>query len=221
MTESVNFVFSQLMSRACGGVDYKGDEALQAGASYPEKQGCETRVEFIDDIDGLGAEMLEPQRIAAMIRAMMAEGFTVTENGAERPVAYRDFCVLLRSSNQYAPRYAENLRALGIPAWAASTGGFFSASEIATILSFLRVIDNPNQDIPLLAVLMSPVYGFTADDMARLRADCGGGNAVRLAAPRRGRALHARAGGDRALPHSGFHDALGRVHHDALRRDGL
>ena len=174
VTESVNFVFSQLMSRACGGVDYKGDEALQAGAPYPEKRGCETRVEFIDDIDGLGAEMLEPQRIAAMIRAMMAEGFTVTENGAERPVAYRDFCVLLRSSNQYAPRYAENLRALGIPAWAASTGGFFSASEIATILSFLRVIDNPNQDIPLLAVLMSPVYGFTADDMARLRADCGG-----------------------------------------------
>lgn len=164
--------------------------------------------------------MLEPQRIAAMIRAMMAEGFTVTENGAERPVAYRDFCVLLRSSNQYAPRYAENLRALGIPAWAASTGGFFSASEIATILSFLRVIDNPNQDIPLLAVLMSPVYGFTADDMARLRADCGG-ETLYVSLLRAEDALHARAGGDRALPHSGFHDALGRVHHDALRRDGL
>ena len=97
----------------------------------------------------------------------------MTENGAERPAAYRDFCILLRSSNQYAPRYAESLRALGIPAWAASNG-FFSASEVATILSFLRVIDNPNQDIPLLAVLMSPVYGFTADDMARLRVDSAG-----------------------------------------------
>lgn len=174
VTESVNFVFSQLMSRACGGVDYTGGEALAAGADYPEKRGCETRVEFIDDIDGLGAEVLEPQRIAEMIRAMMAAGFTVTENGAERPAAYRDFCILLRSSNQYAPRYAESLRALGIPAWAASNGGFFSASEVATILSFLRVIDNPNQDIPLLAVLMSPVYGFTADDMARLRVDSAG-----------------------------------------------
>ena len=71
VTESVNFVFSQLMSRACGGVDYTGGEALAAGADYPEKRGCETRVEFIDDIDGLGAEVLEPQRIAEMIRAMM------------------------------------------------------------------------------------------------------------------------------------------------------
>lgn len=169
VTESVNFVFSQLMSRASGGVDYDGDEKLQAGASYAEKDGCETCVEFLDDIDGLGAETLEPQRIAQMIREMMQSGFTVTENGAERPVTYKDFCVLLRSSNKYAPVYAENLRAAGIPAWAAVTGGFFAASEVATILSFLSVIDNPNQDIPLLAVLMSPVYGFTADDMARLR----------------------------------------------------
>ena len=169
VTESVNFTFTQLMSRASGGVDYTGDEKLAAGAVYPEKASCETCVEFIDDIDGAGAEILEPQRIAEMIRKMMAEGFTVTENGAERPVAYRDFCVLLRSSNQYAPRYAERLRSFGVPAWAASHGGFFASSEVATILSFLSVIDNPNQDIPLLAVLMSPVYGFTADDMARLR----------------------------------------------------
>ncbi len=173
VTESVNFVFTQLMSRDCGGVDYVGDETLAAGASYPEKDGCETDVEFIEDLDGLGAETLEPQRIAKKIRAMLESGFTVTENGVERPASYRDFCILLRSANRYAPRYAERLRTLGIPAWAASTGGFFSASEVATILSFLRVIDNPNQDIPLLAVLMSPVYGFTADDMARLRMDCG------------------------------------------------
>lgn len=173
VTESVNFVFTQLMSRASGGIDYTGDEKLAAGASYAEKDGCETCVEFLDDIDGAGAEVLEPQRIAQKIREMMQSGFTVTENGAERPVTYKDFCVLLRSSNKYAPVYAENLRAAGIPAWAAVTGGFFAASEVATILSFLSVIDNPNQDIPLLAVLMSPVYGFTADDMAHLRAERG------------------------------------------------
>ena len=173
VTESVNFVFTQLMSRASGGIDYTGDEKLAAGASYAEKDGCETCVEFLDDIDGAGAEVLEPQRIAQMIRGMMQSGFTVTENGAERPATYKDFCVLLRSSNQYAPIYAENLRAAGIPAWAAVTGGFFAASEVATILSFLSVIDNPNQDIPLLAVLMSPIYGFTADDMARLRQNRG------------------------------------------------
>lgn len=55
VTESVNFVFTQLMSRTCGGIDYVGDEKLAAGAQYPEKSGCETRVEFLEDIDGVGA----------------------------------------------------------------------------------------------------------------------------------------------------------------------
>lgn len=173
VTESVNFVFTQLMSRASGGIDYTGDEKLAAGAAYAQKAGCETQVEFLEDLDGAGAELLEPQRIAQIIREMMDSGFTVTDKGVERPVSYKDFCILLRSSNQYAPLYAENLRLQGIPAWAAVSGGFFAASEVATILSFLSVIDNPNQDIPLLAVLMSPVYGFTPDDMAALRKDRG------------------------------------------------
>lgn len=104
---------------------------------------------------------------------MMAEGFTVSEKDGERPVRYRDFCVLLRSSNRFAPIYAEVLRNLGIPAWAAVSGGFFAAGEIALLLSFLSVIDNPNQDIPLLSVLMSPIYGFSADDLSAMRADRG------------------------------------------------
>lgn len=81
---------------------------------------------------------------------------------------------MLRSSNKYAPVYAENLRNAGIPTWAAVTGGFFAAAEVSLILAFLNVIDNPDQDIPLLSVLMSPIYGFTAEDMAQLRRECGG-----------------------------------------------
>ena len=57
---------------------------------------------------------------------------------------------------------------------AAVTGGFFAAAEVSLILAFLNVIDNPDQDIPLLSVLMSPIYGFTAEDMAQLRRECGG-----------------------------------------------
>ena len=66
--------------------------------------------------------------------------------------------------------YAQDLKRLGIPARATVSGGFFAAAEIQTMLSLLRVVDNPNQDIPLLALLMSPLYGFSADDTARLRA---------------------------------------------------
>ncbi len=173
VTESVNFVFGLLMSREAGGVDYGGDERLIPGADYPEKRGCETEVTFLEDADGLGGETLEPRFIAERIRRMLAEGFTVTENGAERPARLRDFCVLLRSSNRYAPLYAESLRALGIPAWAAVSGGFFAASEVSLLLAFLSVIDNPNQDVPLLAVLMSPIYGFTAEDLAEMRRERG------------------------------------------------
>jgi len=173
VTESVNFIFTQLMSRASGGIEYEGDEKLAAGAAYAEKAGCETIVEFLEDLDGAGADVLEPQRIAEMIRGMMDSGFTVSDRDGERPVTYRDFCILLRSANQHAPVYAENLRALGIPAWAAVSGGFFAAGEVATVLSMLSVIDNPNQDIPLLAVMMSPIYGFTPEDMAKLRAERG------------------------------------------------
>ncbi len=169
VTESVNFVFSQLMSREAGGIDYDDEEKLVAGAAYAEKAGCETVVEFLEDIDGEGADELEPRRIAEIINEMIASGFTVTEDGSERPVTYKDFCVLLRSANQHGPIYAENLRTYGIPAWAAVSGGFFAAGEVAVMLSFLNVIDNPNQDIPLLSVLMSPIYGFTANDMAILR----------------------------------------------------
>lgn len=82
---------------------------------------------------------------------------------------YGDFCILLRSANQYAYGYAQQLQARGVPARASVSGGFFKAAEIGVMVSLLRVINNPNQDIPLLAVLMSPLYGFSADDMARLR----------------------------------------------------
>lgn len=92
VTESVNFVFTQLMSRTCGGIDYVGDEKLAAGAQYPEKSGCETRVEFLEDIDGVGARGCWSRSVSAkIICELMESGFTVTENGQERPIEYRDF----------------------------------------------------------------------------------------------------------------------------------
>lgn len=169
VTESVNFVFTQLMSREAGDIDYTGEERLVCGAGFRDKPGCETEAAFLSRGD-IPAETAEAGYIAGRIRQMLAEGFTVSEGEEERPAGYGDFCILLRSANKYAHLYARELKRLGIPARAAVSGGFFAAAEIQTMLSLLRVIDNPNQDIPLLAVLMSPLYGFSADDAARLRA---------------------------------------------------
>ena len=170
VVDTVNFVFSRLMSKEAGDIDYTGGERLVCAASYEEKPGCQTELQFLQREDGASAEEVEAAFIARRIKEMMAGGFTVTEKDGERPVGYGDFCVLLRSANRYAHSYARELEKLGIPARAAVSGGFFAAPEIQVMLSLLQVIDNPNQDIPLLAVLMSPLYGFSADDAGRLRA---------------------------------------------------
>lgn len=170
VTDAVNFVFSQLMSREAGDIDYTGDERLVCGADYAPKAGCQTEAVFISR-GRAPAETAEAAFIAKRVKALMEGGFTVSEGKTERPIALGDFCILLRSANKHAHVYARELKALGIPARATVSGGFFAAAEIQTMLSLLRVIDNPNQDIPLLALLMSPLYGFSADDAARLRAE--------------------------------------------------
>ena len=170
VTRSVNFVFSQLLSRETGDLDYTGEERLVPGAEYPDQPGTETEVAFLSRPAGVEAPEAEARWIARRLRALRAEGFTVGAGEDRRPLAWGDVCILLRSANKYAHAYAKELSAFGVPAKAAATGGFFAAAEIGVALSLLRVIDNPNQDIPLLAVLMSPLYGFSPDDCARLRA---------------------------------------------------
>lgn len=169
VTESVNFIFSRLMSPQAGGMAYAGEEMLVYGAQYPEKAGCETKLLLLEREGDTDMAEAEAVAIAGEIRALLDKGFTVSQGQEERPARYADFCVLLRSANQYAFRYAKVLTGLGIPARAQVTGGFFTAPEISLTLSFLQVVDNPNQDIPLLAVMMSPVYGFTEDMLAALR----------------------------------------------------
>ncbi|HEX2986031.1 MAG TPA: helicase-exonuclease AddAB subunit AddA [Caproiciproducens sp.] len=172
VTDAVNFVFRQLMSRQAGELDYTKAEELVPGASYPE---CDEPAVLLDIIDLSVSDtdetmvITESRHIAERIYRLISSGALVTEHGEQRPMIYRDICILLRSANQYAHEYARELTALGIPAWADTAGGFFAATEVGVAISLLRVIDNPQQDIPLLSVLMSPLYGFTPDDMAEIR----------------------------------------------------
>lgn len=171
VTDSVNFVFSRLMSQAAGDVDYTGEERLSCGADYPPQTGCETEVQLLSRPSGVPAEAVEGAWLAERIRSLVEGGFSLWDGERQRPARYGDFCILLRSANKYAHAYAQELQRRGIPARATVTGGFFAAAETGVMLSLLRVIDNPNQDIPLLSVLMSPIYGFSAEDAARLRED--------------------------------------------------
>ena len=171
VTDSVNFIFSQLMRRKTGDIDYTEEEALRCGANYPEKDGYETELHFVKR-NGDDVAETEGRFISLQIQEMIASGFTIQDKNGERPVQYKDFCILLRKANAHAHDYAVALQKNNIPVRASVAGGnFFATREIGVIFSFLRVIDNPNQDIPLLTVLMSPIYGFLPDDLFMLRRD--------------------------------------------------
>ena len=173
VTGCVNFVFSQTMSRRAGDVEYNQEEELVCGASYPQaEECCELHVL---DLNGLDTDLdsgdaYQADYIARRIRAMIDGGFQVAEGDAMRPAKYEDFCILLRSINGgRGALYAEALKKQDLPCFTEVSTDFFSANEVSLVLNLLRVIDNPKQDIPLLSVLMSVLFGFSADDAAKLR----------------------------------------------------
>ncbi|MCI8497244.1 MAG: helicase-exonuclease AddAB subunit AddA, partial [Clostridiales bacterium] len=172
VTGAVNFVFSQLMSRELGELDYTGDERLIAGASYPQSGEPCAALHVLDLSDPSMADRrdeIEARHIARYISGLVSRGALITDHGTQRPVRWRDFCILLRNPGGHAQNYVTALSEMGIPAWADVKGGFFGTVEVSWMLSFLRVIDNPVQDVPLCSVLMSPLFGFTPDDMAAVR----------------------------------------------------
>lgn len=115
--------------------------------------------------------LLEARFVAARISQLLGDGFQVTEGGALRPVRPGDMVVLLRSPGTVVHHYARALNEQGIPWQADGDRDFFGAAEVQVALSLLQVVDNPRQDIPLISVLRSPVYGFSADRLAQLRAE--------------------------------------------------
>lgn len=174
VTENVNFVFNQLMSKDAGDLDYDEKEALVAAAPYG---GCDFPqaelhiVGSLEDGSRVSRE-LEAQHIADTINSIIKSGMQVTEKDTTRPVTYRDFCILMRATGGgRAELYADVLSRNNIPAYVSDKAGFFASTEISTILNLMRVTDNPLQDVPLLAVMLSPIYGFTADDLARMRVE--------------------------------------------------
>ncbi len=174
VTENVNFVFRQLMSREAGELDYDENEELVAAAAYDSCDFPQAELHIIGSLnDGSRVSReIEAQHIADTINSIIPSGMTVTQNGEQRPVTYRDFCVLMRATGGgRAELYAEKLTDNNIPVYVSNKAGFFASTEISTMLNLMRITDNPLQDIPLLAVMLSPIYGFTADELAQMRVD--------------------------------------------------
>lgn len=171
--DGANRVFSACMSKKLGETEYDENAALICGANYA---GSVPAPELAL-IDTLGADEDNPDRVrteaawtARRIEKLAASGETVTEGGAERPLRYGDIAVLLRSANTAGGEYRRALAARGIPVQSSQGGDFFTSIEVSCAMSMLAVIDNPHQDVPLIAALRSPAFGFTPDELSEVRA---------------------------------------------------
>lgn len=179
VTDACNFVFSTLMSAQVGGIDYEGGEALEYGSDYPDKDRPAMEFMMVDtsDLDKEHNEdslLREARAVAAKINNLICEEkVLITSKGELRPLEYGDIAILIRSpkSDLRAVTFVNTLIEHLIPATSQEKNSFFDLSEIKVMLNMLRVIDNPLQDIPVLSVLMSPMFGFTADDMAEIRTE--------------------------------------------------
>ena len=173
VTDAINFIFRRIMSPEMGGVNYDESQELIARAVYPESDEMTAELHFLSRPKGfeLNGVDFEAEYIASLISRMLSEGFQVTDkaSGALRPARFGDFCILRRGISSNGQSYADALAQKGIPSWISADGGLLDTDESNVILSLLRVIGNPLLDIPLMCVMMSPIYGFSPDEMARIR----------------------------------------------------
>lgn len=198
-----NDIFYKIMARSLGNVEYDAEAALYPGASYPampvqknhagEKAAEDEKVsgkqingftpeilladsndELLEDIDFSDKKTLEAKMVAEKIRHLMkTQPVTDKATGELRMARYSDIVILLRSLSGWADSLVEVLNGNGIPAHTVSSTGYFSTVEVQTVLSMLRLLDNPRQDIPMAAVLRSPMAGLTDEELAVLRLEDG------------------------------------------------
>lgn len=179
--DGVNYIFRQVMGEDLGGITYDQDAALYPGASFPEGENpqflktelllVEKDGEELEDMQGnQNAQELEALAVAQKIQSMVGkEQIVDKETGEYRPVEYGDIVVLLRTSTGWSEIFQQVLASQGIPVYSVSRTGYFSTQEIMTVLNYLKICDNPLQDIPLAGVLRSPIGGCTSQELAVIR----------------------------------------------------
>lgn len=174
----VNKIFQDIMGKKLGEIEYNEQEYLNFAAKFDEpKMNCETEIYVIDmaeeqdeieqktneeesniENEAVDKAVLEARLIARKIKELNEKG-----------IAYRDMAILLRSPSVTAPIYEKELTEHKIPVFTDTSDDYLSSIEIDTILSLLKIIDNPLQDIPLVTVMRSVIGGFTDNDLMKIR----------------------------------------------------
>lgn len=170
--DSTNFIFEQIMIPEFGGITYDEKAALYVGADYEQREGNETEVLILEAPESNAEERmeLEAESVAKRIKELMAEHMVFDKHTESyRKVRYSDIVVLMRSLKGWSDVFAKVLNDAGIPTYTSSKEGYFETQEIRLVLDYLRILDNPRQDIPFAAVLASMFAGFTSEELALIR----------------------------------------------------
>ncbi len=166
--EAANDVFRRCMSRSVGGLDYGDAEALQEGIPHEPLGEPEVELAVLEAQDDAYGQ--EAGWVAQRIAQLLDGSHMVRGDQGLRPIQSEDIVILLRSPGSVGQEFQDALSARGIPSSLGGGRNLLETGEIGVLRSLLQVISNPRQDIPLLAVLASPIFGFSADDLASIRA---------------------------------------------------
>ena len=195
VVDLVNRLFRSLMTPDTTDMEYTEDEALVKGSSYEGPLSYPPRLSLVEtllpgeedapgepdepqeagepsvdeEIEDLKAAELEALNAVRLIREYHGKTVHDDKKNCDRPLAYRDMVILLRAVKGDGEVFYKTLSEAGIPVFLDRSEGYFDAVEIQVFLNLLRIIDNRSQDVPLLSVLRSPVFGFSASELAQIR----------------------------------------------------
>ncbi len=190
-----NLIFKNIMSEKLGEVDYNEDEYLNFGAEDYKKinQSLKTEIDIIDlkkeenldienteylendndteELEHLENIEIEAKYVASKIKKLIDSKYQVYDRKKEsfRDITYKDIAILLRSTKDKASIYEQELIKLDMPVFSDSNQEYLDSIEIQTVMSLLKIIDNPMQDIPLVTVLRSNIGKFTDNELVEIR----------------------------------------------------
>ena len=175
-----NYIFENIMSKKLGDIDYNKEEYLNLGADYPKTETNvlnerKTSIHIIDlkedddtteEMEQVENAVIEARLVAKQIQDVIKQKFQVYDKKiGYRNICYKDIVILLRSTAMLAPIYEKELSSKAIPVFSDTSSQYFDSIEIQTVLSLLKIIDNPMQDIPFVSALRSPIGNFDDNEL--------------------------------------------------------
>ena len=185
-----NLIFENIMSKKLGDIEYNISEYLNPAASFEEnneKQNYKTEIDIINlkedeedepkDERKLEKNEIEAKFVANRIKKLIDSKFKVFDKKVGyRDITYKDIVILLRTTSGVASVFEKELADFGIPVFSDSSADYLNSIEIQTVIAFLKVIDNPTDDISLVTVLRSPIGNFNDNELVEIRLETRDGN---------------------------------------------